>query len=215
MQETQAPLEAIQDIKKMMERSSRFISLSGWSGISAGFCALAGAAIAYIKIRGYMSSNQSDTPEITDNVLIGLRGGALINDLIGIAISVFITALLLAFFFTYMRSKKNNTPMWDPVSRRLLWNLLIPLAIGGICLLRILQMGFIGFVAPCSLIFYGLALLNASKYTLGEIRYLAIGQLILGAINLWMMGYGLYFWAIGFGALHIVYGVMMWRKYER
>ncbi len=214
MQEKQPPLETLQDIKRMMEKSSRFISLSGWSGISAGVCALIGAAIAYSKIAG-SSLRSDDSSNTTTEYILRFGGVNLVNELLWIAIIVFIAAFASAFFFTYLRSKKNNMPMWDLVSRRLLWNLLIPLLAGGACLLRMLQMGFIGFIAPCSLIFYGLSLLNASKYTLGEIRYLGIGQLVLGIVNLWMMGYGLYFWAVGFGLLHIVYGILMWRKYER
>lgn len=214
MQEKQLPLEALQDIKRMMEKSSRFISLSGWSGISAGVCALIGAAIAFMKISGHALRSDNSQNETNDYIL-RLGGINLVNELVWVAIIVFIAAFTSAFFFTYLRSKKNSMPIWDPVSRRLLWNIMIPLLAGGTCLLRMLQMGFIGFIAPCSLIFYGLALLNASKYTLGEIRYLGIGQLMLGIINLWMMGYGLYFWAIGFGLLHIVYGILMWRKYER
>ena len=42
----QQPLEELQHIKRMMERSSRFISLSGLSGIAAGICAIAGAWFA-------------------------------------------------------------------------------------------------------------------------------------------------------------------------
>ena len=70
-------------------------------------------------------------------------------------------------------------------------------------------------VAPGCLIFYGLALVNGSKYTLGEIRYLGYGMLALGIMNLFYVAYGLYFWAMGFGILHIAYGITMWMKYER
>lgn len=206
MQEVRPPIETLQDIKKMMERSSRFISLSGWSGISAGLCALVGAAVAYNKIH-------RDRP--AGSGMIDLGGVALLNELITIAIVVFIAAFALAFLFTYIRSKKNNTPIWDSVSRRLMWNMIIPLAVGGICILKVLQDGYFDLIGPLCLAFYGLALLNASKYTLGEIRYLAFGQLALGLASLWLPGYGLYFWAIGFGVLHIVYGFLMWWKYER
>jgi len=211
MQETQPPLQTLQDIRRMMERSSRFISLSGWSGICAGVCALAGAIVAYLRISQY---NVRSTPEYGDiaESVVSMR---LLSDLIWIATIVFIAAFSSAFLFTYQRSKKNNTPIWDPVSRRLIWNTAIPMAVGAVCILRLLQVGMFELVAPMSLIFYGLALLNGSKYTLGEIRYLAFGQLILGVINLWLTHYSLLFWALGFGVLHIIYGALMWWKYER
>lgn len=105
--------------------------------------------------------------------------------------------------------------MWSATSRRLVWNTMIPLIIGGFVVLRLLNLGLAGLVAPSCLLFYGLALINGSKYTLTEIRWLGFSELILGIINLWMIGYGLILWAIGFGVLHIVYGVMMWWKYEK
>lgn len=206
MQEVKPPIETLQDIKKMMERSSRFISLSGWSGVSAGLCALAGALVAQGKLATYRSSTESG---------IDMTGIGLINYLVGLAAVVFAAAFVSAFFFTYIRSRKNNTPIWDPVSRRLMWNVLIPLAAGGICVLKVLQEGYYDLIGPLCLVFYGLSLLNASKYTLGEIRYLGFGQLILGIISLWTPGYGLYFWAAGFGILHILYGLIMWWRYER
>lgn len=208
MQETKQPLDTLQDIKKMMERSSRFISLSGWSGISAGVCALVGAYFASKKLpaRGGSGSEYDD---------LGLGGVQIVNDLIIIALIVFVAAFVSAFIFTYLRSKKNNTPIWDRVARRLMWNVLIPLGVGGLVILNVLQHGEFWLVGPFCLIFYGLALLNASKYTLGEIRYLAFAQLILGLISLWMPGNDLYFWALGFGVFHILYGFIMWWKYER
>ena len=190
-----------------MERSSRFISLSGWSGISAGVCALIGAWFAKQKIDEYHSSGSGDS--------IRGEGVSLINQLLFIAGAVLVAAIILAFIFTWLRTKKNRTNIWDPVAKRLMWNTIIPLAVGGLCIWRVLQIGSFTLVAPLCLVFYGLALVNGSKYTVGEVRYLGYGQIILGLLNLWLEGYGLYFWALGFGVLHIIYGAMMWWKYER
>lgn len=196
------PLETLQDIKRIMERSSRFISLSGWSGISAGICALLGAWFAHHRIMEYIHTR---------------RGGAtsLLQDLIIIAAITFIAAFVSAFLFTWIRSKRSGTPMWDRTVQRLFWNTVLPMVVGGLVILRAMQAGYYEFVAPGCLIFYGLALVNASKYTLGEVRYLGYGQLVLGIINMWATVGGLYFWAAGFGVLHIVYGALMWWKYER
>jgi hypothetical protein len=144
-----------------------------------------------------------------------MGGTKLLNDLLWIATITFIGAFITAFFFTYLRSKKNNVPMWGSATIRLFWNTVIPITVGGIFIIRMMQLGEFQLVAPGCLIFYGLALVNASKYTLGEIRYLGYGQLALGIMNLWSTGYGLYFWAMGFGVLHIIYGILMWYKYER
>ena len=209
MDKQQQPLEDLQHIKKMMERSSRFISLSGLSGIAAGICALAGAWFASQKINCWVKGDCQLSLLITSN------GYELINDLFWIATITFLAAFVSAFIFTYLRSKKNGTPMWGTTTMRLFWNMVIPLGVGGIFLIRMMQMGEYQLVAPGCLIFYGLALVNASKYTLTDIRYLGFIEIILGLINTRFIGYGLYFWAAGFGIMHILYGIIMWYKYER
>jgi len=209
MSEQQQSLEDLQHIKRMMERSSRFISLSGLSGIAAGVCALVGAWFAHQKI------SFRHTEDYNLKAIIDTSGVELLNDLLWIATLTFIAAFISAFIFTFLRSKKNGIPMWGAATIRLFWNTAIPVAVGGIFILRMMHFGEYELVAPACLIFYGLALVNGSKYTLGEIRFLGYGMLALGIMNLWYVGYGLYFWAMGFGILHILYGVVMWYKHER
>ncbi|NML20477.1 hypothetical protein HHL16_06310 [Pseudoflavitalea sp. G-6-1-2] len=204
-------LDTIKDIKRMMERSSRFISLSGWSGVSAGVCALIGAYFANKRIHEMFSNGLPD--QSYDG--IGMRSIFLFNDLIVIAALTFIGALITAFLFTFLRTRKHGVPLWDRTVQRLVWNTFLPIAVGGLVLLRALSLGYFELIAPGCLIFYGLALVNASKYTLGEIRYLGYGQLILGIFNLYDFHNGIMYWALGFGVLHIVYGLVMWWKYER
>ncbi|RYY50654.1 MAG: hypothetical protein EOO06_03135 [Chitinophagaceae bacterium] len=210
----QESIDAIHDIKKMMERSSRFISLSGLSGVSAGFCALIGAWLAHPYVFGDKNLVIDEQAAIAQ--AYGNDYGIIFNTwLFWIAAGTFVAALVSAFFFTYIKSKKEGIPIWCSSSRRLLVNVGIPLMVGGIFLIKLVQFGTFGLVAPGCLLFYGLALINASKYTLNEIRYLGYGQILLGIINLNFVGYGLYFWAVGFGILHIVYGIYMWQQYDR
>lgn len=214
MTEQEQSLHAIHDIKRMMERSSRFISLSGLSGISAGICALIGAWLAHPYVMGnrdfimswdkaYELAQQRSWTQLFNNWLFWIAAGT------------FTAAFTTAFLFTYLKSKKQGIPIWGNSARRLMINVCIPLLVGGIFLLRLLDYGTFGLIAPGCLLFYGLALVNASKYTLDEIRFLGYGQIVLGLINLFFEGAGLYFWAAGFGVLHIVYGIYMWLKYEK
>jgi len=214
MSEQQQSLEELQHIKKMMERSSRFISLSGLSGIAAGLCALIGASVAYPYVYG-RKDLFIDPVKGYDFARAGDFRTILYTWLFWIAAITFIFAVCTAFIFTYIRSKNQHIPLWGTTAKRLMINVAIPLLIGGLFLLKLIQAGAIGLIAPTSLIFYGLALVNASKYTLGELRYLGYGQLVLAIINLWFTGYGIYFWAIGFGVLHIIYGFVMWYRYEK
>jgi hypothetical protein len=199
-------LETLHDIKRMMERSSRFISLSGWSGIAAGFCALAGAGFARQRIEHYYQSEYLQIPGAISKLK---------TDLILIAVLTFIIAFVLASFFTFLKSKKEGVPIWGATARRLMWNTFLPLGCGGFLIWHLIENDGYGMVAPASLIFYGLALVNGSKYTMGEVRWLGYGEIILGIVNLWFPGRGIIFWSLGFGVLHIVYGFAMWWKYER
>ncbi len=204
----------LSDIKQIMERSSRFISLSGLSGIAAGTCALIGTWFSADVIEQNKSAVRSLKRSITDINLASLSE-LFSSRLFQIAMVTLIAAMVSAFIFTYRRSRKTNVPVWGITARRLTINVLVPMITGGIFLLALIQNGIYGFVAPGCLIFYGLGVLNASKYTLPETRYLGYGEILLGLINLFFVGEGLYFWAAGFGVLHIVYGIFMWWKYER
>ena len=212
MNEQQRSLETLKDIRQIMERSSRFISLSGWSGVSAGLCALAGAWISYGYVYG--DAEQRINPDAEYDVS-GPFSILFNNKLFWIATGTFVAALISAFIFTWVKSRKEGIPVWGSTARRLMINVSIPLLVGAVFLVQLIEYGNPALVAPGCLIFYGLALLNASKYTLIEIRYLAYSQLILGLINLRFAGHGLIFWTLGFGIMHILYGLYMWWKYEK
>jgi hypothetical protein len=202
-------LEELKDIRRIMERSSRFISLSGLSGIAAGICALAGAYFGHQIISGYYGTYNSRGLFSGDEFsLLKLKMAAL-------AAGTFIIAFLSSFYLTWRKAKKQGLPLWDHTTKRLAWNMLVPLMAGGAFIAGMLRYDEWSFVAPASLLFYGLALVNASKYTLTDIRYLGYCEIVLGLINMLFIGYGLWFWAIGFGVLHIFYGTIMWIKYEK
>lgn len=209
MTEQNSHLDALLDIRQMMQRSSRFISLSGLSGIAAGFWALVGAYFANDRIAAYyVRYNRQGDFSGADFQRLKLY-------LLLLAVVVLALALLSAFYFTWRKTREDRVPLWNHTSRQLTVNMLIPLVTGGLFVLALLQHNAWGFVAPASLIFYGLALVNGSKYTLSDIRYLGLCEIVLGLVATQYPGYGLHFWAVGFGVLHIVYGFVMWWKNER
>ncbi|MEO2061958.1 MAG: hypothetical protein ABGW97_03165 [Christiangramia sp.] len=202
-------LQDISEIKKMMNRSSRFISLSGLSGVFAGIYAIIGALIAYNILKNHKFSSVSSYETIDHPI-----DSDLTTSLVLVAIGVMVLAILTAVILTTRKARKNNQKIWDATSRRLLFNFFVPLAAGGFFCLVLLQQGIVGLIAPAMLIFYGISLMNASKYTFGDLQNLGLADMILGIIATQFVGYGLYFWALGFGILHIVYGIWMYRKYE-
>lgn len=195
-------LQDLRDIKDLMSKSTQFISLSGLSGVLAGIYALIGAVYVNTLI---LSHNET---YITLESLT-------FKKIIATAIIVLFASVFTAYLMTDRKAKKVGESMWNTSSKRLLINFAIPLVTGGIFALLLLRHGYYGLIAPITLLFYGLACLNASKYTLRDVRYLGITEIVLGLFAVEFSGYGLYFWIIGFGICHIVYGAMMYFKYDR
>ncbi len=199
----------IKEIKSMMERSSRFLSLSGLSGISVGIIALIGAAIAFM----ILESAKTDHSPILF-FLDPFPFGKTLVPLVFLSFSVLILALGSALFFSWRKARKQGLSLWGNTTKRWLTHLFIPLIAGGFFVLILIDSNAETLVAPATLIFYGLALVNAGKYSFGEIHYLGISEIILGILAGIFVNHGLIFWAIGFGILHIVYGTVMYFKYE-
>ncbi|MDP5092004.1 MAG: hypothetical protein NWQ17_01755 [Polaribacter sp.] len=199
---TENYLKDISEIKNLMNKSSKFISLNGLSGILAGIYALIGAGYAFWLV------NQSGNDYL---ILDGEIFRLVILDLLIVGFLSIGTAILL----TTQKAKKNNQRIWDPLTKRLLTSFIIPLLAGGIYIIIILNQQKYGQTGALMLLFYGLALLNASKYTLGDIKYLGYSEIILGLISAIYPGYGFWFWVIGFGFMHIIYGSVMYYKYDR
>jgi hypothetical protein len=192
-------IEDIKAIRKIMEESSRFLSLSGLSGIFPGLTAIAGAAVAYFFIL--------DSGNLKDPLSV-------IWQLSADAVIVLLVSLIFAFWFSIRKARKDGKKILTPITKRLLLNLFIPLATGGVfAFVLILQHNY-QLIIPCFLIFYGLGLVNAGKFTFGEIYYLGILEIITGLISAFIPGRGLIFWIFGFGILHIIYGLAVYRKYE-
>jgi hypothetical protein len=203
-----SPEETLTEIKHLMERSSRFISLSGFSGIFAGIYALLGALAAYY----YLNSNRKGRSAYES---AGLEENNLLTFLLVDAAVVLTLAIGTGILLTTRKAKKDGNSLFDSAAKKLIINLCIPLFTGGLFCLALIYHGNTFYVAPAMLIFYGLALVHASKYTRDDIRSLGIAEIALGLASLFIVGYGLLFWALGFGVLHIVYGTRMYFKYEK
>lgn len=208
MKQEQDYIRDISEIRSMMEKSSKFLSLSGWAGVMAGVYALIGAFIAYkyLYFNPYETVYTSFTKkEYTEGVMT----------LILLAGSVLILAVGTAIYFSNKKALKRNESLWNATSKRLLVNMSMPLVVGGILALILISKGLVGLVAPITLIFYGLSLFIASRYTYEDVKILGLIQICLGLLSSYFIGYGLLFWALGFGVAHIVYGIYVHFKYER
>lgn len=198
--------EDLSHIRSMMERSSRFISLSGLSGVFAGLAAIAGAIYVYFAFQregiDYFAGQRN------------IFSAGLVNELIVTGTVILLVAILSGYFFTASKSRKKGLKIWDATTKRLLTTFAVPLVAGGVFCLALLYHHLYVFIAPATLIFYGLALVSAERYTLTDIKYLGYCQIVLGLLSLFFLGWGLVTWTIGFGVLHVVYGLIMHKKYK-
>lgn len=196
------PLHQISDIKQMMERSSRFMSLSGLSGVVIGVFGILAAWLMHREI----SNDQAGIQSAADFMQ---------SPLFSISIITLIVSLVVVGALTWRKSKKMNLPVWGPSSQRMVIHLFIPILVGGLFIIKLLDQGLLSMAIAACLIFYGLGQLNASKYTLGDIRYLGYTEIFLGILQLYIPQYGFIIWGLGFGLAHIIYGTLLWNKYER
>jgi len=203
--------EELQDelasIRNIMERSSKFISLSGLSGILAGVYALIGATVAW-----FILQQQSDT----DSFVVAMwKYFNILGYLSIIAAVVLILSIATGLILSIRKAKKKHESIWNKTSKLLLFNTLVPLITGGIFIIILIYQAKVGYVVPTMLIFYGLALFNASNFTYTDVKYLGIIDILLGLTTAFFPEYSLWAWAIGFGVLHIIYGSIMYLKYDR
>lgn len=208
MKEKQDYIRDIAEIRSMMERSSKFLSLSGWAGIIVGVYALIGAYVAY----RFFNFNPGELNLSSMNTGSSASG---FPNVIILAILILMLAVGTAIILSYKKAEKRGETVWNPTSRRLLANMAVPLLAGGILILVLISKGIIGLIAPLTLLFYGIALYNASKFTYDEVKVLGMIQIALGLISSYFIEFGLLFWAIGFGVVHIIYGIYMHFRYER
>lgn len=204
--------QTLQDIKSLMERSTKFLSLSGISGVLSGIFALIGSGFVHYYwgeklYRGdyYQLIYTQNKTVNYDFLLFCLADASL----------VLLFSLGVATYFAFKNAKRQNLKVWNKSTQQMLESLLIPLVTGGLFCLILADHHEFEWIPSCTLIFYGLALINAGKFTYGDVRNLGIAELILGlAASVWL-NYGLLFWTIGFGILHIIYGFWMYQKYEK
>ena len=201
-------IQNIAEIRSMMERSSKFLSLSGLAGIMAGIYALIGAYIAY----RILDFNPDEI--FYSHTVTGTFSSSLV-EVIFLAVFILAMAIGTAIWLSYKKANIRGEKIWNASAKQLLMTMAVPLLAGGILVIVMISHGLFGLIAPVTLIFYGLALFNASKFTYEELKFLGLIQIGLGLISSYFIGFGLLFWALGFGLVHIIYGTYMHYRYER
>ena len=201
-------LRDIAEIRSIMERSTKFISLSGFSGIGAGTVALLGSWIAgeLFRAEGVTISSTVTSADLQPGTRLNLL-------LLGIA--VLVCALSIAWFFSRRVMQRHAEPVHGPVMRHLVLSLAVPVLVGAVITFLLFFHGPLWTIVPSMLLFYGLGIFSAGSFTFGEIRTLGLIEILLGLIAALLPGHGLVLWATGFGGVPILYGILLFRKYRQ
>lgn len=188
----------LRDIKEMMEKSSRFTAISGWSIAVIGVLAM----VCYFCVSSiYMKS--INTPQAIRTAII-------------FAICLLVVSFSIVTLCSIRKAKRINRPFkLDKTIGQLLFNFSLPMLVGGLFSIAMIIQGHYGLTSSIMLLFYGLALVNCHHYTAPVLRFLGYGELLLGIIDCFLVDYGFLFWLLGFGILHILFGIFFIIKYER
>lgn len=206
----QEHLNDLKEIRSLMEKSSKFISLSGLSGVFAGLVALLSAGIFYLK-----KVNSTGSYKLNGFYIDRNSDSSYLEFIFYLAVGTLILAIAGGLLLTWRKTRKSNQKLWNSLSKKLAVSLVIPLLIGGVFAFALVSNGMVKLVPATTLVFYGLALINTSQHTYRDVYYLGLCEVVLGLLALFVSGYSLLFWVIGFGVLHIVYGISMYYKYDR
>jgi len=186
-----------------MQQKSSYFSLGGMSGILVGIYGLLAVYMVHM-----LTSTYGDGFDGSSQLPIALLE-------IGILVlaMVMILVVLITLRVRAKRSaKKHNEKLWSPFSKKLRFYTLIPLLLFIIILSVVANKGYYSIITPLMLLLYGIFLLNLSRVSAGRLKQLAIAELILATIAYFIYDKELLFLGLGFGILHIIYGIMTLKK---
>jgi hypothetical protein len=207
MEKPNIGLEDLKQIRSIMEKSSTFLSLSGFSGVIVGFIALAAGVAIGASLKTILVTSEA-LKTAAENA--GLRG-----NILAVFIAAFLVAVVAAYLFSLKKAKNKGLPIFNRISLHFASHLFMPLLAGGVFVIVLASKGYFDLVLPSMLIFYGLSLVSASKYTHPEIAYLGMTVAALGLLAVLFIQYSLLLWAAGFGVCTIGYGLFLYTKYEK
>lgn len=206
MKNHEEQLAAIQEMRNMMDQATRFKLISGLSGMIAGVLSLLSLYIVYLStgISPFEAEALERVWRGSNPILISC-----------IFIALLVACMGLGLYMARRNARQAGKNAWDGSAKRLVFSLLIPVLTGGVFSMLLIQLGLVSLFAPVTLLFYGMGLLSASKFTLEAVRTVGLIFIGLGLLATGILSYGLLIWALGFGLVHIVYGFIIYVKYER
>ena len=181
-------MDNLRYIRETMERSASFTHVSGLGGVLMGIVALAASVLA---VR---------TDSSAEWLTLWFCAAAL--------------SLSLATLMMARKSRAEGMTLLTGPGRKFTWNVIPPLAAGGVLTLALVQAGSFGILPGVWLLMYGTSIVTGGSYSVRPVPLMGAAFMLVGAAAfLSPASWGNAYMAGGFGGLHIAFGILIWRKH--
>lgn len=175
-------------IRETMERASSFTAVPGWGGIAMGITAIGAAVVA----------SQQDSP---------LRW-------LSTWVCEAVIAVSIAVWTTLSKARAAGSPLLSGPGRRFVYSFAPPLFVGALLTIVIPRAGNTGAIAGIWLLLYGTGVVTGGAFSIRIVPLMGLCFMVLGTVALFCpSAWSNAFLAAGFGALHIIFGAVIARKY--
>lgn len=181
-------LDDLQYIRETMRQAAAFTAFPGWDMVLIGVLALVATVYASRRITVW-----------------GWLATWAVTALIG-------TALGLAGMFR--KARLTGDPLWSIPARKFVTNFTPPLVAGAVLTGMMYYHGFHGHYVPLWLLLYGAAVIAGGSLSVKPVPVMGMLFMALGIVAVFApQRWEVWFMAAGFGALHIIFGVVIARRY--
>jgi hypothetical protein len=174
-------------IRDTMERATAFTAVPGWGGAAMGVTALAAAAVA--------------------------AGRPAPRDWFGVWMAEAVVAAIIGSAALIRKSRSARTPLLSQPGRRFLLGFVPPIVVGSLLTAVLYQGGLWRALPGTWLLLYGTGVVTGGAFSVPVVPLMGLCFMAAGAAALALPAWGTAWMALGFGVLHVVFGVLIARRY--
>ncbi len=181
-------MDNLRYIRETMERSSAFTGVSGWGEVAIGITALGAAFVA------------AQQATFKAWLAVWIAGGLI--------------SLLLAGWSMDRKARAAGMPLFSGPGRKVVFSLPPPIFVGALLTVMLYRVGVTNAIPGVWLLLYGTGVVTGGMFSVTVIPIMGLCFMSLGAITLFAPpAFANWFLAAGFGGLHIIFGVIIARRY--
>ena len=181
-------IDNLRYIRETMERASAFTAVPGWGQVVIGITAIAATFVAA----------RQTTPRAW----------------LGVWVAEAIISLLIAGWLMDRKARRLGVPLFSGPGRKVAFSLSPPMVVGALLTVALFRKGLFGVIPAMWLLLYGTGVVTGGMFSVGVVPIMGLCFMLLGAVGLFVpSSMGNWLMAAGFGGLHIVFGVIIARKY--